>query len=76
MPTRRTILKAISSVALCSLAVPKAADTRDLDALCLQLAREMGETMSAKHGGVWRVSINENFVLISKSLVNQPSTER
>lgn len=74
MTTRRTVLKGLTTTALCSFMKTKA-DARELDALCLLRAKQLGEAMKALHGGVWRVSIDKDFVLISKTLVSQPQKE-
>lgn len=74
MTTRRTVLKGMSTAALCTLMNAKA-DAKDLDALCLLRAKQLGEAMKELHGGVWRVSIDKDFVLISKTRVSQPQKE-
>ena len=72
MTTRRMVLKTMSAAAFCTI-VKSRAEARDLDAICLDRAREIGQAMRELHGGVWRVSIDKDFVLISKNLVVSPS---
>lgn len=69
MTTRRDVLINMSAMAVCTL-VPSRADTIDLDAVCLLRAKQIGEAMRELHGGVWRISIDKDFVLISKQLVS------
>jgi hypothetical protein len=74
MTTRRNVLKTISAAAICSVVQGRAeaSATEDINLR----ARQIGEAMRELHGGVWRISIDKDFVLISKQLVIPSSAVR
>lgn len=75
MPSRRDILRGFSA-GVAATVIPTGANAKKEDTDCWKHAANLAEAMKTEHGGVWRISIDKNFVLISKSLVSQPSTER
>ena len=62
----RGISAGVAATVLPQAAFPKAEERDD----CRVHATRLAEAMMAKHGGYWRVSIDNNFVLISKSMVS------
>ena len=70
MRSRREILRGFSAgVAAAVLPQGAIAETEDINN-CRHYANSLAEAMKTKHGGVWRISIDKDFVLISKTLVS------
>lgn len=73
MRSRRDLLRGFSA-GVAATVIPTGAIAKKED--CWKHAANLAEAMKTEHGGVWRISIDKNFVLISKSLVSPPSAER
>lgn len=70
MQSRRDLLKGFSAgVAATVLPAGAIAETEDIND-CRRHARKLADAMKTKHGGIWRISIDKDFVLISKTLVS------
>lgn len=70
MRSRREILRGFSAgVAAAAIPASAIAETEDIYN-CRHHANNLAEAMKTKHGGVWRISIDKDFVLISKTLVS------
>jgi hypothetical protein len=62
------------SAGVATAVLPVAADAETEGISCHQYAGKIADAMTAEHGGIWRVSIGNDFVLISKQLVSPSST--
>ena len=72
MRTRREIFKGLSAgVAAAALPCRAMAETEDIID-CRQLAKNLAQAMGETHGGVWRITIDKDFVLISKRRLSPP----
>lgn len=70
MQSRRDVLRGMSAgVAMAVVPSRAVADTEGIDK-CRFHATGLAEAMRTEHGGVWRISIDKDFVLISKQLVS------
>lgn len=69
MPSRRDILRGFSASMAASV-VPAVAVAKIEDADAWKHAANLAEAMKTEHGGVWRISIDKDFVLISKQRVS------
>lgn len=75
MRSRRDILWGLSAgVASAVLPTGAIAETEDINE-CRRHAENLAEAMKTEHGGVWRISIDKDFVLIAKQRVipSQPA---
>lgn len=70
MRSRRDVLRGITAgVASAVVPIRATADTEGIDQ-CLYHATKLAEVMRTEHGGIWRISVDKDFVLISKQLVS------
>lgn len=70
MRSRRDLLKGFSAgVAVAVMPSRAMAETEDINE-CRRHAKNLAAAMKTEHGGIWRISIDKDFVLISKQLVN------
>lgn len=70
MQSRRDVLRGITAgVAVAIVPSRTVADTEGINQ-CRFHATGLAEAMRTEHGGVWRISIGKDFVLISKQLVS------
>jgi len=66
MRTRREIFKGLSAtVAAATLPHMAMAETEDIID-CRKLAQNLADAMKESKGGVWRVTVDKDFILISQ----------
>lgn len=69
MPSRREIL-GFMSAGVATVVLPDSADAKSHVDDCRRQAESLAEAMKTEHGGIWRISIDKDFVLIAKTRVN------
>jgi hypothetical protein len=74
MRSRRDILWGFSAGAAAAV-VPAVVVAKEEDADTWKHAANLAEAMKTEHGGVWRISIDKDFVLVAKQLVSPSSTK-
>jgi len=68
MRSRRDVLRGFSA-GMAATVVPAVAVAKKSDD-CWKHAANLAEAMKTEHGGVWRISIDKDFVLVAKQLVS------
>lgn len=74
MRSRREIL-GFMSAGVATAVLPDSADAKVHVDDCRRHAESLAEAMKTEHGGAWRISIDKDFVLVSKQLVSPSSAK-
>jgi hypothetical protein len=69
MPSRREVL-GFMSAGVATAVLPDRADAKAHVDDCRRHAESLAEAMKTEHGGAWRISMDKDFVLISKTRVS------
>ena len=74
MRSRRDVLRGFSA-GVAATVVPAAVVAKTAEADAWKHAANLAEAMKTEHGGVWRISIDKDFVLVAKQRVSPSQLE-